>query len=44
MPPSVTPMRILYVEPYEGGSHAAFGRVLMRGIAAEWTALTLLGL
>lgn len=34
-------MRILYVEPYEGGSHAAFSRALTAGIPAHWTALTL---
>jgi glycosyltransferase involved in cell wall biosynthesis len=34
-------MRILYVEPHDGGSHAGFGRVLQREIAAQWTAITL---
>ena len=36
-------MRILYIEPYDAGSHAQFGRTLVRGIAAEWTVLTLPG-
>ena len=34
-------MRILYVEPFEGGSHAAFSRALTGALDAEWTALTL---
>jgi len=34
-------MRILYVEPWHGGSHAAFGDALVRGIAADWTRLEL---
>jgi glycosyltransferase involved in cell wall biosynthesis len=36
-------MRILYVEPFEAGSHAAFTKVLTEGIDAEWTVLTLPG-
>ena len=36
-------MRILYVEPYEGGSHALFTRTLTEGIDAEWTTITLPG-
>ncbi|MCR9165712.1 MAG: DUF3524 domain-containing protein [Nannocystaceae bacterium] len=36
-------MRILYVEPFEGGSHAAFSQALMGALDAEWTALTLPG-
>ncbi len=36
-------MRILYVEPFEGGSHAAFSRTLMGAVNADWTALTLPG-
>jgi glycosyltransferase involved in cell wall biosynthesis len=36
-------MRILYVEPFEGGSHAAFSRALMGALDAHWTALTLPG-
>ncbi|NMC71563.1 MAG: DUF3524 domain-containing protein [Myxococcales bacterium] len=35
--------RILYVEPYEAGSHAAFTRTLTAGLAADWTVLTLPG-
>lgn len=34
-------MRVLYIEPFDGGSHAQFGRALMGHIDAEWTALTL---
>ncbi|MEM6990545.1 MAG: DUF3524 domain-containing protein [Myxococcota bacterium] len=34
-------MRILYVEPYEGGSHASFTRALHACVPAQWTALTL---
>lgn len=34
-------VRILYVEPFEGGSHAAFGRTLRARVDAEWCALTL---
>jgi len=34
-------MRILYIEPYHGGSHKAFGETLMTGVDAQWTALTL---
>ena len=36
-------MRILYVEPFEGGSHAAFSRALMGAVDAAWTPLTLPG-
>ncbi|MEM7159766.1 MAG: DUF3524 domain-containing protein [Myxococcota bacterium] len=36
-------MRILYVEPFEGGSHASFTRSLTGGIEARWTTLTLPG-
>ncbi|MEX1365879.1 MAG: DUF3524 domain-containing protein [Nannocystaceae bacterium] len=36
-------MRILYVEPFESGSHASFTRVLTQELAAEWTVLTLPG-
>ena len=36
-------MRILYVEPFEGGSHAAFSQALMGALDADWTALTLPG-
>lgn len=36
-------MRILYVEPFEGGSHAAFSRALQGALDADWTALTLPG-
>jgi len=34
-------MRILYVEPFEGGSHAAFSRALTGALDADWTTLTL---
>lgn len=34
-------MRILYVEPFEGGSHAAFSRTLMGALDADWMPLTL---
>ena len=36
-------LRILYLEPYEAGSHAAFTRTLTTGIDADWTVLTLPG-
>lgn len=36
-------MRILYVEPFESGSHAAFSRELTGAISAQWTTLTLPG-
>ncbi|MBV1858386.1 MAG: DUF3524 domain-containing protein [Nannocystaceae bacterium] len=36
-------MRILYVEPFESGSHAAFSRALTSAISAHWTTLTLPG-
>ncbi len=34
-------MRILYVEPFEGGSHASFTRAIRACVPAQWTALTL---
>jgi glycosyltransferase involved in cell wall biosynthesis len=37
----VTLPRILYVEPFAGGSHESFGRVLTRAVPAQWTVLTL---
>lgn len=36
-------MRILYVEPFCGGSHAMFTRVLTTALEAKWTSLTLPG-
>ena len=36
-------LRILYIEPYEAGSHAAFTRSLTGGLEADWTVLTLPG-
>lgn len=42
-PGAVTGMRILYVEPFESGSHATFTRALTQGVPARWTALTLPG-
>jgi glycosyltransferase involved in cell wall biosynthesis len=36
-------MRILYVEPFEAGSHAAFTRALTGALPARWTVLTLPG-
>lgn len=36
-------VRALYIEPFDAGSHAAFGRTLTRSTIAEWTALTLPG-
>jgi glycosyltransferase involved in cell wall biosynthesis len=36
-------LRILYLEPFETGSHAAFTRSLTGGLAADWTVLTLPG-
>ena len=36
-------MRILYLEPFEGGSHARFTRALTENIEADWTVLTLPG-
>jgi glycosyltransferase involved in cell wall biosynthesis len=35
--------RVLYVEPFHGGSHRRFGELLMRGVPAEWHPLTLPG-
>jgi glycosyltransferase involved in cell wall biosynthesis len=34
-------VRVLYIEPFHGGSHAAFGEVLTSSSWAEWTVLTL---
>lgn len=34
-------MRILYCEPFEGGSHARFTRALTSGVRADWTVLTM---
>ena len=36
-------MRIVYLEPFEGGSHAAFTERLTEGVAADWCRLTLPG-
>lgn len=36
-------MRILYVEPFEAGSHAQFGEVLRMALPAEWTRIVLPG-
>src|SRR5688572_7909749 len=36
-------MHVLYAEPFEGGSHASFSQVLLRGVPARFTALTLPG-
>jgi glycosyltransferase involved in cell wall biosynthesis len=36
-------MRVLYLEPFDSGSHAEFTRVLVSGLDAEVTALTLPG-
>jgi glycosyltransferase involved in cell wall biosynthesis len=36
-------MKILYIEPFNAGSHARFTRVLTAGIDADWTVLTLPG-
>ena len=38
-----TRLRILYVEPFEAGSHARFTQTLTRGVDAEWTVVTLPG-
>ncbi len=35
--------RVLYIEPFETGSHAAFTETLTTGIDAEWTRLTMPG-
>ena len=35
--------RILYLEPFDGGSHAAFTRTLTGGLDYDWTVLTLPG-
>ncbi|MBN1770419.1 MAG: DUF3524 domain-containing protein [Deltaproteobacteria bacterium] len=34
---------MLYLEPYDAGSHAAFTRILTGGLEADWTVLTLPG-
>lgn len=34
-------MNVLYVEPYEGGSHQYFGDQLVNGLDFQWTRLTL---
>jgi glycosyltransferase involved in cell wall biosynthesis len=36
-------LRILYVEPFEGGSHARFTQTLTTGVDADWTCVTLPG-
>jgi glycosyltransferase involved in cell wall biosynthesis len=36
-------VRILYIEPFNAGSHAAFTRALTQGLDHEWTTLTLPG-
>ena len=36
-------MHILYVEPFEGGSHASFSRAIQACVPAKWTRLTLPG-
>ncbi|MEO0974082.1 MAG: DUF3524 domain-containing protein, partial [Pseudomonadota bacterium] len=36
-------LRILYLEPFDGGSHAAFTRTLTEGLDAHWHVLTLPG-
>ncbi len=35
--------RVLYLEPFNGGSHAAFTRILTERVDADWTILTLPG-
>lgn len=35
--------RILYVEPFEGGSHASFTRAIQACVPAQWTVLSLPG-
>ena len=40
---SLKPLRILYIEPFNSGSHAQFTQTLTNGIQAEWTVLTLPG-
>lgn len=39
--PAVSVPRILYIEPFEGGSHAQFTRALTSMDWAQWTTLTL---
>ncbi len=34
-------LKLLFLEPFWGGSHQQFGDVLMAGVDADWTALTL---
>ena len=34
-------LRILYVEPFEGGSHASFTRAIQACVPAQWTVLSL---
>jgi len=36
-------VRVLYLEPFNGGSHAAFTRILTAGVDVQWTTLTLPG-
>ncbi len=38
--PATAP-RVLYLEPFHGGSHAAFGRTLQATVEADWMSLTL---
>ena len=37
----MTRLRVLYVEPFDGGSHAAFGLALRRHAEVDWTWLTM---
>ncbi len=41
--PSESAVRIVYIEPFEAGSHARFGRTLTARISADWHRLTLPG-
>ncbi len=43
MRPSHDTLRILYIEPFNGGSHAQFTETLTNGVSANWTVLTLPG-
>ncbi|MEE2787937.1 MAG: DUF3524 domain-containing protein [Myxococcota bacterium] len=36
-------MKLLYVEPFDGGSHGQFTRTLTEQVSADWTVLTLPG-
>lgn len=36
-------VRVLYIEPFHGGSHRQFGAALQRRVSAQWTTLTLPG-